>query len=460
MGRLFGTNGVRGLVGQEMTPELALRLGRSLASHLNAGARVAVGMDARTSSPLLMDALTAGLRASGAQPVRLGVAPTPAIQFYVKTHDDISAGAVITASHNPPEFNGIKFIAGDGTEMAAEEEAKVEDIYFGSSWRQAPWDEVGLVEDDGDANEAYIQAIVSAVDAKAIANAKLKVVVDAAGGPGVLTAPVVLERLGCQVVRLNGELDGAFSGRPSEPVEKNLSRLMDLVIKEEAHLGVAQDGDADRCVFIDEAGEFVSGDKSFAILAKSELAGKKGATLCTPVSTSNLVIEVAQAAGARIVTTAVGSPIVARRMIEEKAAFGGEENGGLIFPKHQHCRDGAMTMAKMVEHLATTGLRLSALTSSLPSYHVTKTHFPCPQAQKAPLLERLRKHYAADDSLRIDTTDGLKVHYPDGAWVLIRPSGTEPIYRVFAEAREPKRSKRLAQDFVAHATDALSSIAA
>ncbi len=457
MGRLFGTNGVRGVVGQTMTPALAQRVGAAVGTTLSPGDRVALGTDARTSSPMLAAAVAAGLQSTGVHVVQLGICPSPAVQYYAKTHEDVVHAVIITASHNPPQFNGIKTIASDGTETSADEEAAVEDVYFAESFRSVSWDAVGGVSGDGSANDAYRQAVVDRVDVAAIRKRAFKVVVDPAGGPGALVLPQLLADLGCEVITIHGELDGTFSGRKSEPKEENLGVLIARVKEEGADMGLAQDGDADRCTFIDEAGGFVPGDESFAIVADHVVRGAGGGTVCTPVSTSSLLTEVVQEAGGRVVTTAVGSPIVARRMLEDDAVFGGEENGGLIFPAMQHCRDGAMSAAAMLEILAARDTTLTALRDALPEYHVEKRSFDCPDDHKAALMERLKDVYGKRDGVRVDDTDGVKVYYEDGAWVLIRPSGTEPIYRVYAESKDASRADELASDALKEAGGLLAA---
>jgi phosphomannomutase/phosphoglucomutase len=293
----------------------------------------------------------------------------------------------------------------------------------------------------------------------AIRKARIKVVVDPAGGPGAVVTPGLLKDLGCQVIGINDELDGTFSQRPSEPVEKNLAALMKAVKNEGAALGVAHDGDADRCIFIDDKGRFVGGDESFAIVARHYLERTGGGIFCTPVSTSNLVREVVEAAGGTYITTAVGSPIVARVMIEKDATFGGEENGGLIFPQMQHCRDGAMSAAAMLEILATGGTSLSRLVDGLPEYYTIKEKFDCPDDRKQALMDRLKEAYKAEKDIQVDTIDGIKLTHPDGSWVLIRPSGTEPIYRVYAESKDAKTARRLADETLERATGLLTKTA-
>jgi phosphomannomutase / phosphoglucomutase len=448
MTRLFGTNGVRGLANEDLGPELALRLGRAVGTWLPAGATVAVARDARTSGPMLEAAATAGLLSAGARVVRLGICPTPAAQYYVKTHSEVRAGLVVTASHNPPEFNGLKLVSADGTETSRAEEEAVEGVYFAQRFRAAAWDTLGGVTEDATANAAYVGAILERVDAEGIRRRRLKVVADMGGGPSVLTTLPLLRDLGCEVVPLYDELDGAFRGRKSEPTPDNLARLLETVRSTGADVGLAHDGDADRCIFVDESGRWISGDLSFTLLAVAAVRQRGGGLVCTPVSTSSVLEDAVRAAGGRVDYTAVGSPIVARAMIREDAVFGGEENGGVIFPELQHCRDGAMTAAKMLELLAQSGRPLSALVDELPKYHVVKLKFPVPAPAKDGLLERLRGWVRETYSqAHVDTTDGLKVHL-DGGWVLVRASGTEPIFRVFAEARHEATARTWAEQFV------------
>jgi phosphomannomutase / phosphoglucomutase len=446
--RLFGTNGVRGVANVDLTPELAHRLGRAIASWLPNGSAVAVARDARTSGPMLEAAATAGLLASGARVIRLGIAPTPAAQYYVKTHDAVRAGLVVTASHNPPEFNGLKLVAGDGTEASRTEEEAVEALYVSQRFRTAPWDGLQPIEDDETANPSYLEAILGRVDRDAIRARRLRVVADMGGGPSILTTLPLLRELGCDVTPLFEELDGAFRGRKSEPTPDNLSLLLETVRRTQADLGLAHDGDADRCIFVDERGTWVSGDLSFALLARAAVRRAGSGTVCTPVATSSVVEEAVRSAGGRVEWTAVGSPIVARAMMRSKAVFGGEENGGVIFPELQHCRDGAMTAAKMLELLAHEAKPLSALVASLPKYHVVKLKFPVPPEAKDDLLGRLKEWVGREFAqARVDTTDGLKV-YTDRGWVLIRASGTEPIFRVFAESKDEKAASQLAERLV------------
>ncbi|HET6398424.1 MAG TPA: phosphoglucosamine mutase, partial [Candidatus Thermoplasmatota archaeon] len=249
MSRLFGTNGVRGVVGKTLTPELALRLGRAVGSGLEPGSTVAVGRDARTSGPMFLQAFCAGLHSTGVHTVDHGILPTPALQYMVKT-GTFQAGAIITASHNPPEYNGIKLVAPDGTETSRDEEEKVERIHFANRFRSVAWDRVGTATAVDDAIDRYVAGILQHVDVEAIKKAKLKAVLDAGGGAGGPAGVKLLKKLGVKATFLACDYDGSFSSRPSEPVEANAASIKAAVLENGADVGFLLDGDADRAVFI------------------------------------------------------------------------------------------------------------------------------------------------------------------------------------------------------------------
>jgi len=437
--RLFGTNGIRGVVGEDMTVDLALRVAKAVGSFLGPGP-VAIGRDTRTSGPMLRDAAVAGLLATGHDVVDAGVLPSPALQYFVLAHR-FAGGVIVTASHNPAEFNGIKVLDPKGMELSRPEEEAIEERFFQERFALAEWKAVGQLRADVTAIGAYLQGILSRVDVEAIRARRFRVVVDCGNGASCGTSPALLSRLGCDVVSLNGHPDGAFPGRPPEPVRENLAALLRQVRESKADLGVAHDGDADRAIFVDERGEFVLGDRSLALVAREEVA-RKGGVVVTPVSSSQCLEEVVRAAGGSVRYTKVGAPLVARAMYETGATFGGEENGGMIFPEHQFCRDGAMTLAKVLEILARRRKALSALLAELPAYSNVKTSVRYPPAERDAIIARLK---ALAAGLRVDDIDGIKVHYDDG-WVLVRASGTEAIFRIFAEARTEARAAALAKE--------------
>ncbi len=442
MTRLFGTNGIRGIVGQDMTADLALRVGRAIGTFFGAGS-VALARDTRVSGPMLARAVASGLMSAGCDVIDLGIVPTPCAQYFVAKAAHLKGAVVVTASHNPREFNGIKAIDSLGMEMGREDEEAIESVFFEARYHVAPWSEVGAVRIDDSAGHRYLEDIRSRVDVEAIRKRAFTVVVDPGNGAGCLVTPYLLQSLGCRVLSLNGQPDGAFPGRMPEPILEHLGDLMRIVPEAHADLGVAHDGDADRAIFVDESGAFLHGDKSLALLARAVIR-ERGGTVVTPVSTSSLIDDVVRQAGGKVVRTRVGSPIVARTMFDTGAAFGGEENGGVIFPDHQFCRDGAMAVAKMLELLARATESLSGLAAGLPQYHIAKANVPVPAAQREAVLKHLIGLVKGRD---IDTTDGVKIRESDGA-VLVRPSGTEPVFRVYAEGKTAERAAALAAEGV------------
>ncbi len=368
--KLFGTNGVRGVINKDMNVQLAMDLGKAIGTFMKG--RVAVGTDSRTSATMIKSAVSSGLMCAGAEVLDLGMVPTPVVQYYVKTNR-LSGGIMITASHNPPEFNGIKCVDSDGTEMPRSKEEEIERLYFTKSFTSMGWREVGQMRQTTGAVQSYLGSVMRLVDADAIRGAGLTVVLDCANGAGAVSTPQLLDDLNVRAITLNCNPQGTFPGHPSEPVESHLKDLIAMVRDTGADLGIAHDGDADRTIFIDDKGRYMYGDKSLAITAEAMVRENNGGIVVTPVSSSMAVEDVVRRAGGELIYTRVGAPIVARKMMEVGAVFGGEENGGLIFPKHQFCRDGAMTVAKMLEIVAratdpcqrwSTGSRCTARTSA------------------------------------------------------------------------------------------------
>lgn len=428
--RLFGTNGVRGVVGKDLTPELVMVIGQSLGS-MRKG-RIAVGRDTRTSGEMFVRALKAGLLSVGCDVVDCGILPTPALQYIVK--EEFSAGAMITASHNPPEYNGVKIIEPDGTEMGDEETIKLEEKIFNRVFSVEPWDRTGKETQEPGLLTNYITAITGSFPGKP--GNGMTVVVDPGSGPACLTTPRILTDLGCRVLTINAIMDGTFPGRLPEPSIEGLKNCAALVTGSGAAFGVAHDGDADRAVFIDEKGRFVEENLQFALIAR-HICRQKTGIVVTPVSTGQVAEDVVKEEHSSIEYTPVGSIYVARTMRSlidrgKPVIFGGEGNGGLIFPEHQFCRDGGMTAAMMVSLLASTGKKLSELIDALPPRTIIKEKIV---TQKG--AEIIRSLKSAFSSEKIDDTDGVKISR-SGSWALIRASGTEPIIRVIIDSLSPE----------------------
>ena len=439
--RMFGTNGVRGVVNEDMNTDLALQMGKAIGKFFNG--TVAIATDTRVSGDMIKAAVSAGLMATGCTVRDLGVVPTPAIQYHVKTDDDVVGGVMITASHNPPKFNGIKCIDGDGTEMPREKEEQIEVLYASEIPCQA-WNDIGSMETYGNAGEDYIDAVLRHVDVAAIRRAGLTAVLDCANGAACHTTPLLLKKLGVRAVTLNADMQGEFPGHPSEPTAENLKDLLYLTKAINADIGIAHDGDADRAVFATNDGSFVPGDKSLALMAKSTVLANGGGLIVTPVSSSSMVEEVVNKAGGKLIYTAVGSPVVARRMMAEGSKFGGEENGGLIFAEHQYCRDGAMTIAKMIESIVKFGPLLKQI-QELPVYYTDKRKIECPNNRKSDLIEYMKGKFSPGN--KVDLTDGMKILFSDGGWVLLRPSGTEPIFRIYSESKNKDLAEQRCSEF-------------
>ena len=290
MEKMFGTNGVRGTINDELTVELVLNLGRAIGSVLGPG-QIALARDSRMGGRMYSRVMTSGLLSTGCSVVDLGLVPTPTLQFMVPRLDCV-AGVMITASHNPPKFNGIKVMGSNGIEISREKEREIEKNYYSGEFTVATWDEVGHAVSDDSALNQYLAGIKSHLDVEAIQNRKLTVVVDCANSVGAQATPRLLRDLGCKVISLNSQLDGTFPGRNPEPLPDNIKELARTVRSTGADLGIAHDGDADRATFVDETGTVLWGDQSFALLVSRILARKPGSTLVTPVSSGKLIEDV------------------------------------------------------------------------------------------------------------------------------------------------------------------------
>jgi len=440
--KLFGTNGIRGLTNKELTPEMAIKVGSAIGTFF-ARKNLLIGYDARTSGPMFAKAVTAGLTATGCNVVFAGMAPTPSLQYAVKNHK-MDGGVIITASHNPPEYNGIKVIWNDGIEISHEQETEIEKIYFENTAVFAEWDKLGTSRELLGVNDEYVEAIKKQVDVAKIAAKQYHVVVDAANSVGGLTAPHLLRELGCKVTSINANIDGTFPGRLPEPRPENLQEIAVTVKAIGADLGVAFDGDADRSIFVDENGEIYWGDKTFALIEKRFLKENPYAKIVTPVSSSTLVQDVADAYKGEIVWTKVGSVTVSQKMKEMNAKLGGEENGGVFYGPHQAVRDGAMTTALILEVMAETGEKLSELIAEQPQYFIEKGKVECPEDKKGKVLEKL---VADVKGANVSTIDGVKIWFEDKSAILVRPSGTEPVYRLYAEAKSHEKALKLVADY-------------
>jgi phosphomannomutase/phosphoglucomutase len=440
--RLFGTNGIRGVVNKELTVETAIRIGTAIGTFFKSGELI-VGYDARTSGPVLAKAVVSSLNATGCDVLFAGMAPTPALQHAVKIQKADGA-VIITASHNPPEYNGIKVVWKDGIELSREQETRIESIFFKEDIHYREWNNLGTTRNLYGVIDDYTEAIKKHVNALEIKKNQYHIVIDPANSVGSLAAPRLFRELGCKVTTINANIDGTFPGRLPEPRPENLKDLAITVKAVGADLGVAYDGDADRAIFVDENGEVHWGDKTFALVEKHFLKNNPDEKIVTPVSSSSLIKDIADSHNGEIIWTKVGSIIVSQTMKEEKSRLGGEENGGIFYGPHQPVRDGAMATALILGVMADTKKKLSALLGGLPKYFLEKGKVDCPNKLKDRVLEKLRQKVSG---LETNAIDGIKVWFEDRSAVLMRPSGTEPIYRIYAEAKTGRRASELVQKY-------------
>ena len=438
--RLFGTFGVRRTANDVLTPEFASRLAACYGTKIKG--TVAVGGDTRTTSPMLMQAVTAGLLSSGCDVVDLGILPTPGVQYAVRKYYD--GGVMITASHNPPQYNGLKFLDADGIGIPDDLELEIEKLYFDEEPDRVEFHDIGEIYHNDKVIEEYVDVAVSKVDTEAIRKANLKVVVDCGSGAGCYTAPYLIRKLGCDVTTLNSQPDGFFPGRNPEPIEENLQELIKVVKELNADIGLAHDGDADRTICIDEKGNFVLGDKTFTLVEREMLKENDGGIIVTTVATSQAIYDIADEYNGEVIATAVGDLLVARKLKDEDGLFGGEENGGLIFPDFVYGRDAVMTVAKILEILAKSKKPMSELVAELPVYYASKTKVECPDDEKEFVMSSIADEIKKTTDFELDLTDGVKILKEDG-WVIIRPSGTEPIFRCFAESDSQDKADEMTE---------------
>ena len=388
---------------------------------------------------MLAEGAIAGMLAQGNSVEDCETITTPGLQFLSKI--STNPGLVITASHNPPEYNGFKVVDSDGIETPREKEQMIERLVLKDTWKVSKTP--GQVEKRTLPLEPYLASVKSHVKKEKLASS-LKVVVDTGNGVSSLTTPVLLRSLGCRVVTMNDNIDGRFPGRTSEPRPENLGPLSELVRFEKAAFGVAHDGDGDRAVFVDDTGVVHSGDNSLTLIADEVLKKNPGGKVVTPVNSSMSVTEAARKKKGRVILTKVGSINVARTMVREKAILGGEENGGIFYAPHQPVRDGTMATVLILNSILENRIPLSKLMGRLPRFFMAKEKRKCPDEKKNNVMRRIRQRLAE----RVTSTiDGVRVDIKGRGWFLVRPSGTEPLIRIYVEGETEKSLKQLLDEF-------------
>ncbi|MGB9002567.1 MAG: phosphoglucosamine mutase [Nitrosotalea sp.] len=425
MARLFGTNGIRGVFGESLTLDFVSDIVSSLGTFFRKGP-ILVGYDGRESSVIMSKVVCASLSAIGLDSSVCGLVPTPCLQFATKKLG-YGGGIMITASHNPPEYNGLKPTARDGVEISREDELKVEDIYFKKRWNTSH--KLGSIGNETRSIRTYLDGIKSQVNVKKIRSSGFKVALDLGNGAQAVTAPLLCKELGCEVVTINDTIDSTFSGRGSEPTPQNLNKLSQAVVKSKADFGIAFDGDGDRSIFCDEKGKILTGDRSALLISRFLLNKYPQSKVVTTLNSTSAIEEIAEQTKSKVLRTRVGSVEVSRKMVQEKALVGFEENGGFMYGKHNQVRDGSMTMVLALDLLSKTNKVLSEEMNSLPSSFTTKGKIACSKDSFKKILQGLK-----NEPYKKDLTDGIKIFLDKSSWVMVRLSGTEPIARIYAES--------------------------
>jgi len=447
MKKLFGTNGVRGVFSEDFTLEFVNDLTMSLAAYFKKG-KILVGYDGRHSSPIVAKIVSSALNYSGLDCYMAGLVPTPCLEYATKKLG-YDGGLMITASHNPPRYNGIKPVASDGVEISRDDEKIIEKIFDEKNWVKG--NTFGKIFEEKNIISTYLNGIISLVDTDAIKTKKFKVCLDLGNGAQSVTARSLCENLNCNVFTINEEINGDFPGRGSEPTPQNLDKLSNLVVNTSSNFGIAFDGDGDRSIFCDENGKILTGDSSALLLCNYLLEKYPNSQVVTCLNSGNIIERIVQKNNSDVVRTKVGSVEVSRRMVKDDALVGYEENGGFMFGKHNHVRDGAMTLALMLDLLSKSQISLSKNIENLPPSFTTKTKIECSLEQSKIIISELLKEFP--DS---DTSDGIKIQIDLDNWVMIRPSGTEPIIRIYGESNSQQNLDSLISKFVAKTKSILS----
>ena len=419
-------SGVRGVIGDSLTPTLLTRFAQAFGTYSGPGA-IVIGRDPRTSGEMVKQAVIAGILSSGNRVVDIGMCPVPTVQLMVR-HRRANGGIAITASHNPPEWNALKFIGSEGLFLDSGQAREMLDIYHQGDYTKVTGEEIRTVEESSGATDLHIKRIIDALGPLPKTAKRLRVVLDSCNGAGSYVGPKLLEALGAEVISINVTPNGTFP-RPAEPLPENLGDLCNAVKAHDADIGFAQDMDADRLAIVSDEGIPIGEDYTLVLAALYVLSRELGPVVAN-LSSSLALEEVVNSFGCPLFLTKIGEVNVTEEMQKQNAAIGGEGNGGVIYPRINFARDSLVGMALVLHLLAQKGQKVSDLLNDLPRYTIVKEKLVCPSDKIAAVLRLLRQEYAG---YRMDTRDGVKVRFAN-AWFLVRGSNTEPVIRVVAEA--------------------------
>lgn len=448
--RLFGTNGIRGIFGQDLSIDFIIDIAYSIGSFFEKGA-IVLGNDGRSSSLSISKIVSAVLMSMGMTVYQMGLTPTPCLQYTVK-HSSVSGGIMITASHNPKEYNGLKPVSNLGIELSREEEIKIETTYYSRSFERKQYDKIGN-SIELKALDEYIDTVLSFVDLNIIRKSKIRIVMDCGNGVQSLVAPIIARKLGCEILVINGNIDPNFSARGSEPKMDNLNSLSTLVRENGYDLGVAYDGDGDRSIFCDEKGIIHWGDKTGSLLFNHLISNKKiDTSIVCPINSSLVISKIADILRKKVYFTKVGSVEVTYGMKATQSQLGFEENGGFFYGPLNFVRDGAITTALMLELLSycrQSDMKQVSSTKPVSNYsksnlsNVFSTLYETYQYKSSlnlseesdidKVLEVCEEHGSV---MKIEKIDGVKIWFDSDSWIMFRPSGTEPLIRIYAESND------------------------
>ncbi len=443
MAKLFGSSGVRGLANVELTPQLACKVGLAVAAYAKAKKAV-VARDTRVSGGMIEDALVSGLLASGTTVLSAGIIPTPALAYATKVLG-ADAGFMLTASHNPPQYNGIKVFRSDSLSYVDVDQEAVEKNVKQNTFAMADWRSLGKIV-PLDASQLYMDMAFKAVHLQK----KWRVIADPGCGAAFQVAPAMLKGMSCKVTALNSQPDGYFPARKSEPNAESLRDLANTVKALGADLGVAFDGDADRVAFVDEEGVFVNFDRSLAAYGAFALEQNDGGTIVTNVEASMCVETMAQRHSGKVVRTKVGDIYISEAIKKVNGIFGGEPCGAWVHPKLHFCPDGPLSAALMLKALEQRNESLSEFISEVPEYITRRENIPCNNKQKYAIVEKmgvvLKEAFA--NYTDFSTVDGVRLALSNG-WLLVRASGTEPLIRLTVEGESDSVANDITQEATA-----------
>jgi phosphomannomutase len=434
---MLGVSGLRGTVGGTLTPPVVAQLAAAFAVWLKqAGTpprngthfRVVFGRDSRPSGTWVRDAAVAALTASGVEVIDLDIVTTPGVAMMV-SRLEADAALIATASHNPIQWNGLKYLNGDAVALPPEDAGALKKLFEEQRADFVRVDKLIQPSKNGETHALHVRRVLDRVDVNGISSKRFKVVLDSVNGAGCVATATLLNRLGCQLIHLNATPDGQFPHEP-EPTEKNLTQLAAEVKRQKAVVGFAQDPDADRLAIVDENGVYIGEEYSLALCAAYVMGKKEGCVAVTNLSTSRMIDDIAQKCGGKVVRTPVGEANVVQAMLRENSIIGGEGNGGVIDPRIVPGRDSLVGMAYVLSLMASSGKTISQLVAEMPRYEIVKTKFECRREDANRAVEAIKKAFA---SKKVDTQDGIRIDW-DRAWVHARPSNTEPIMRIIAEA--------------------------